>query len=464
MTLGRYELLRLVGCGSFAEVFSAHDPLLARDVALKVLLASLSASADDRQRFLAEARALAALHHPNIVTVYDVGDEGGRPFFAMELLQGKTLARIIHESEELSLERAIEIVTALASALDCVHSAGLVHRDVKDANVMFTDGGRVVLMDFGIVLPSVGTRLTEPGSGLGTAETAAPEQVRGDRVGPPADIYALGVLAYQMLSGSLPFSGDPAHVLYGHAHLTPRPLRDLRPGLPDRVYAAVGAALAKEPNARPESAGSFAAAFAETAVDYAAMHNATAESAASVIHLRGDGRSEPIAVRLKRGFTELRIHHSGARSGVFRVRLLDGDGNLLKQLVETSRPYTGTTAVTVLRTGHFALTIDAGGPWTVEIEHPHVASRPAVANATGSSDGVVYLSLSAGVRRLQIEHQVWQGSPFRATLLDSRGDHPVPLVATTGPYRGVVTRRIDRTGRFIVVIEAEGTWRVGVRE
>jgi len=255
VTLGRYQLLTRIGSGSFAEVFRARDLTLNRHVALKALFPNVAATAEDQQRFLSEARALAALRHHGIVTIFDVGEAEGRPFFTMELLAGETLATFIAREGAQPLDHVLAIVRELADALDYLHAAGLVHRDVKDSNVMLALDGRVTLLDFGIALTSSAQRLTRAGVGLGTPETAAPEQILGAGISPAVDLYALGVLTYQMLCGRLPFTGDLSHVLYAQAHLTPPPLRDLRRDLPEWVYSAIAAMLAKEPAQRPRSAG-----------------------------------------------------------------------------------------------------------------------------------------------------------------------------------------------------------------
>ena len=222
-TVGRYELRETIGVGGFATVHRAWDPALRREVALKALLPRLAADPVITRRFLTEARALARLRHPNIVTVHDVGETERGPFFTMELIDGHTLSELIGDGGRLPLARVAAIMTSLCDAIDYLHRAGAVHRDVKAPNVMVERSGRVVLMDFGLVRTSDRTELTQTGMLLGTPEYMAPEQVRGGPIGPAVDIYALGVLTYQLLSGQPPFSGDTLAVLYAHVNEPPPP-------------------------------------------------------------------------------------------------------------------------------------------------------------------------------------------------------------------------------------------------
>ncbi len=254
--LGRYELRGMLGQGGFATVYRAWDPALGREVALKALLPHLAGDPGMRERFLAEGRALAGLRHPNIVTVFDVGEAEGRPFFAMELIEGPTAAQWL-SGGRVSPAQALPLLRGLASALDYLHAAGLIHRDIKPANVMLDASGRVVLMDFGIARSLDRTQLTATGASLGTPQYMAPEQVRGEPAGPAADIYALGVLTFQLLAGRAPFVGDTAYVLHAQAYEPPPPLQLLAPGLPEHVYAAIAGALQKDPRRRPQQAGAF---------------------------------------------------------------------------------------------------------------------------------------------------------------------------------------------------------------
>jgi eukaryotic-like serine/threonine-protein kinase len=251
---GRYELRGLLGQGGFATVYRAYDPLLAREVALKALLPHLAADAGVRARFLAEARALAGLRHSNVVTVFDVGEAAGQPFFAMELVAGETLAARL-EGGPPPHAATLAWLAEIASALDYLHAAGLVHRDVKPANVVIETSGRAVLMDLGIARSIDSTSHTLTGASLGTPAYMSPEQVRGETAGPPADIYALGVVAFQLLTGQPPFAGDTAHVLHAQVYDAP-PLERL----PPRSAAILATALAKEPAARWPSATAFVAA------------------------------------------------------------------------------------------------------------------------------------------------------------------------------------------------------------
>ncbi|MHB8577967.1 MAG: serine/threonine-protein kinase, partial [Dehalococcoidia bacterium] len=266
----RYEVLGTLGRGGFATVYRARDRQLGREVALKLLSAHLAEEPDVRRRFLSEARILANLRHPNIVTVYDVGEDGGRPYFTMDLIPGVTLAQMLDGRQGLPLPQVVEILNGLASAVDYLHAAGLIHRDIKPANVMREYTGRVVLMDFGIARVLDGTQFTRTGMTLGTPEYMAPEQIRAQPIGPPADIYALGILTYALLAGHPPFEGDTASVLHAQAYDEPPPLEPLRTGLYPQAYATIAAALAKNPEERPPSAAHLADVFAvPTPVDQA---------------------------------------------------------------------------------------------------------------------------------------------------------------------------------------------------
>ncbi len=259
----RYEVRNVLGRGGFATVYRAWDPLLRREVALKTLLPHLADDADLRRRFLNEARVLAGLRHPNIVTIHDAGETPGHVFFAMELIEARTLTGLLAERGRLDLPETAAILHEVAGALDELHAHGSVHRDTKPSNIMVDHGGRVVLMDFSIARAH-GASQTGTAALLGTPTAMAPEKVRGESVGPVADVYALGVLACQLLAGRPPFTGEVARILHGHAYEPPPSPRGARPGLPESVYEALDSVLAKEPRPRPSSAGEFVARLARS--------------------------------------------------------------------------------------------------------------------------------------------------------------------------------------------------------
>jgi serine/threonine-protein kinase len=306
---------------------------------------------------------MAALRHPNLVAVYDVGEEQGRPFLAMELIEGRPLSELIPPGG-LPLERVTAVVIQLAAALDALHAAGFVHRDVKAENVLVGNDGRVVLSDLGIALSPSGTRYTEAGFGMGTPESAAPEQIGGGPVGSAADVYALGVLTYQMLAGRPLFAGDTARVLYAHAHLAPPALRGVRPGLPDHVYAAIEAALAKDPARRPASAGRFAELLAGTRGPTAALPDSASRAAPAHAEGHGDGMAY---LRIEAGTHSLHIEHRAWHGGLFRVTLLDDAGRPPDLLAAASGTYTGIATRRFPRAGTFAVVVRASGRWAIDV-------------------------------------------------------------------------------------------------
>jgi tRNA A-37 threonylcarbamoyl transferase component Bud32 len=257
--LGRFKLLATLGAGGFATVYRAEDTELDRQVAIKLLHPHLSANLAFVRRFRAEARAIARLRHPHIVTIYEVGETAeGRSYLVMALLEGKLLSRLITEEAPLPLERAAALLTQLASALDYLHDQGLIHRDVKPANVVVHDNGDVTLMDLGIARSlDDQAHVTQAGELIGTPVYMAPEQISGGLIGPSVDMYALGILSYELFAGRPPFAGSPSEVMDQQRFQPPPPLSRFNPEVPLSVAHAVEHALAKDPSARPASALAF---------------------------------------------------------------------------------------------------------------------------------------------------------------------------------------------------------------
>ncbi len=205
---GRYRIERRLASGGMGTVHLAEDRRLGRKVALKLLEEELAADPDFVARFEREARAAAALSHPNIASVFDFGEDEGRPFIAMEYIAGRDLTRLLDQQASLEPGRAVAIACSICDALAHAHSAGIVHGDVKPANVIIGDDGRVKLTDFGIARARGHTTLTAAGSVIGTGRYSAPEQVGGKAVGPETDLYSLGVVLFEMLTGSVPFGSE----------------------------------------------------------------------------------------------------------------------------------------------------------------------------------------------------------------------------------------------------------------
>lgn len=256
---GRYRLGPRIATGGMAEVRRGTDLTLGREVAVKVLHPHLAADPVTVERFRREAVAAAALNHPSIVAVYDTCSDDGVEAIVMELVRGVTLRRILDERGALDPADAVDVAAGVAEALQVAHEAGVVHRDVKPANVLLCDDRRVKVADFGIATAFADADLTGDGW-VGTAKYLAPEQVRGDRVDPRADLYALGVVLYECLTGRAPFEGD-TEAATALARLQRAPLRprQIRPALPRDLDELVARTLAREPDDRPPTAAALRA-------------------------------------------------------------------------------------------------------------------------------------------------------------------------------------------------------------
>jgi eukaryotic-like serine/threonine-protein kinase len=253
--LDRYEVGRLLGAGGMAEVFEGRDRLLARRVAIKVPLSQHAHDPDFAQRFRREAQAAASLSHPGVVAVYDTGSENGTHFIVMEYVDGRTLKDVIRAEAPLYPDRAAEIAADACSALGAAHARGLVHRDVKPANIMLMPDGRVKLMDLGIARAAAGETVTQTAAMLGTAQYISPEQAQGQAVDYRSDLYSLGCCLYEMLTGTVPFRGaTPVAIAYRHVREDPAPPRLLNPDVPAALEAVCLQAMAKLPDDRYQTA------------------------------------------------------------------------------------------------------------------------------------------------------------------------------------------------------------------
>ena len=265
-TLGQYQIIEEIGRGGMAVVYKAYQPSLNRYVAIKVLPPQLTFDTTFVRRFQQEARSAAKLEHPNIVTIYDVGEQGGIRYIVMQLLEGQPLNDLIRREGQMGLERVVGIVAQVASALDYAHKQRFVHRDVKPSNIIVGSDGHATLMDFGIAKAAEGTKLTRTGTVMGTPEYMSPEQARGEAVGSATDVYSLGIVVYEMLAGRVPFKAEstPA-VLHKQVYERAAPVRTHAPHLPGGVDGVLAKTLAKNPAERFSSAGGLAGALQKVA-------------------------------------------------------------------------------------------------------------------------------------------------------------------------------------------------------
>ena len=256
----RYLLRDKLATGGMGTVFIARDERLGRDVAIKLLKESLADDPRFVERFRREARAAGALSHPSIANVFDYGEDDGKPFIVMELVRGRDLAWVLRDESRVPADRAVVIAAQIADALEHAHAAGLIHRDIKPHNVIVSDEGRVKVTDFGIARAIGESTLTATGSVLGTAQYISPEQASGTQVGPASDVYSLGIVLYEMLTGAVPFTGDSALAIAMRHVNDPVPSPSaLNPAIPRGLDLVVQRATAKSPGDRFPTAGEMAA-------------------------------------------------------------------------------------------------------------------------------------------------------------------------------------------------------------
>jgi tetratricopeptide (TPR) repeat protein len=370
----RYRRPERIARGGMGEVFRAEDAVLERTVAIKVLAANLAGDEAVRARFTREGLAAARLSNaPSTVTIYDVGEHEGRPYIVMEYLPGGSLAALIEREGPQPLGRALAWLHQAAAALDAAHASGIVHRDVKPANLLLDEEGRVHVADFGVASAAGMTSLTEAGTVVGTAGYLSPEQARGERATPASDRYALGVVAFELLTGARPFEREsPTAEALAHVSAPIPPASEVNPELPPEVDDVLARALAKEPQYR------FAAA---TDLVHALREALEREAGRTAV---GALAPAPSPSRRRRALP-LVLAAVGALllAGVVAAALLDGDEN-----ARTARSAPQTVRETVTLEGTtLTVTTEPEPPppptTTAETEVPAPGGSPAELNDQG---------------------------------------------------------------------------------
>ncbi len=308
--IGRYEIIDELGRGGMATVYRANDPRFEREVALKVLPRELLHDPQFRVRFEREAKTIAMLEHPFIVPVYDFGEEDGQPYFVMRYMTGGSLSDRIRSTGTLAVAQAARIMDGLCSALDEAHQKGIIHRDLKPANILFDRAGEPCVSDFGIAKITQSQTNVTAGAMLGTPAYMSPEQAQGEKVDARSDIYALGIILFEMLTGRQPYESDtPMGVAVKHITEPVPHILDLKPDLPPGVEAIIEKAMAKDRDARFQTAGEFSAAL--TAVAQGMSGEDALNTAASTTGIHKDDKTYVQAAKTRIGTRP--ITQTGAR-------------------------------------------------------------------------------------------------------------------------------------------------------
>ncbi len=435
----RYELLAEIGRGGMATTYRARDRVLDREVAVKVMHPHLGQSPEFAAAFRREAQAAARLSHPNIAAVYDSGQDGGNHFLVMELVSGETLkARLKRAAGPLPITEAAAVARQIALALQTAHAHGLIHRDIKPPNVLVAKDGTVKVADFGIAQAASATAEDETRV-VGSANYLAPEQARGEPGAPTSDIYALGVVLYELLTGVLPFTGaTPVAVAHRHLYDTARVPRDLNPAVPQRLQEVVLKALQKRPEQR----------YPDIAAFIAALDGATKEAAPSSQVITTARRKRRRAVPLALAAIVL-IFVAGIGVTLFaQMRTNSGDGVTVPALIGTD-----LISARALLTSLGLRLIPAGEEFDDQRSSGVIIRQEPGPGAKTTADSQVQVWMSKGRQSNQVAIPDLTGSPLESArdeienlglLTDRIMQEYHPTIAS-----GFVTRTLPPAGRML---------------
>jgi serine/threonine-protein kinase len=422
---GRYRLVELIATGGMGQVWRARDDVLGRVVAIKILKPELAEDATFRQRFRDEGRHSAPLSHPGIATVFDYGESDGYAYLVMEHVDGRPLSKVLEQAGRLPVQQALDVVGQAALALDAAHQAGVVHRDVKPGNLLLRADGVVKVTDFGVARAVHTAPLTQTGTVFGTAQYLSPEQVSGQPVTAASDIYSLGLVAYECVSGQRPFGGDNA------VETALARLRGAAPGLPDTVPEPTRALIARAMAADPVDRFPTAADMGRTALALAAQPHADPPTKPLTTPIPLDTRIDPEQRRTRRWF--IAIGSLVVIIGFFALRAC---AQAATGLVPKVVGQTQAVAVSALRHAGFAVTVrtrydPAAGKGVVIAEAPAGGSR--IDKGT-----TVRVTVSAGPRLVTVDPAAYIGQPLPAVTaalqrLGLRVGPPVTAPHTPGP-------------------------------
>jgi eukaryotic-like serine/threonine-protein kinase len=411
----RYELEELVGRGGMSSVYRARDQLLERFVALKVLHPQYAQDEEYVERFRREARSVAKLSHPHIVTVIDRGEDDGRQFIVFEYVDGENLKQLIERTGPLPARQTIELALAIAGALAFAHEHGLIHRDVKPQNVLLTPDGDAKVTDFGIARSlDVEHGVTQTGTVLGTSNYLSPEQADGRPTTPSSDIYSLGVVLYELLTGEVPFPGaNFVAVAMKHLNEAPPDLAAQRPDIPLRLAAAVERALEKEPVHRFATMDEFAAELRQC---LAALDEPDSERTLIVPPPRVLRESRPHPVRAKRSRLPLYLLLAGCAIAAIVIGIVALDGGSKHH--SSAPPSAGGAPITIHATGNY----DPSGSHADN--HANTAPAATDGNASTFWYTQTYFSQSFGGLKTGLGLVLEAGSAVKASRITVSTDTP----------------------------------------